>query len=101
MEELIIEKLSRNKDIHDWTLTSVRENEAQAYLIGDNPEGSRKVDSASYVLRIFNDHDGYRGDSAITILDPFRDESLTGSAENGMVFVPAANSRKQRGFLTG
>ena len=98
MEELIIEKLSRHKDIHDWTLTSIRENEAQAYLIGDNPEGLRRVDSTSYVLRIFNDHDGYRGDSAITILesdsiDDKLDEAIfaAGLVKNPPYQLPSSN----------
>ncbi len=98
MERLIVDKLSRHKGIHDWTLTSIRENEAQAYLIGDNPEGLRRVDSISYVLRIFNDHDGYRGDSVITILesdsmDDKLDEAVfaAGLVQNPPYQLPSSN----------
>ncbi len=69
MERLIIEQLYKHKDIHDWTLTRVCENETQLYLIGEALESLRRIDSTKHILRIFNRHDGLVGDSAITILE--------------------------------
>ena len=69
MERLIIEQLYKHKDIHDWTLTRVCENETQLYLIGEAIESLRRIDSTKYILRIFNRHDGLVGDSTITVLD--------------------------------
>ena len=56
MIEQIVAQLERNDAVHDWTLRRRTVRSVQLYLIGQEIENVREVQTEEYDLEVFNDH---------------------------------------------
>ena len=56
MLDQIVAQLERNDGVHDWTLRRRTVRSVQLYLIGQEIENVREVETEEYDLEVFNDH---------------------------------------------
>ena len=56
MLDQIVAQLERNEGVHDWTLRRRAARSVQLYLIGQEIENVREVETEEYDLEVYNDH---------------------------------------------